>query len=1005
VLFAEVAATPAGLAGTLGLEELRDQVGGSLATVIAEVEAMGGTVSSVSGRGLQAMFGAPEAHEDDPERALHAAYRALAVLGAAHGRGNAAPGGPASRPGLRIGVESGPALVALIGGGARVEYTALGDVVSVAAALQSAARPGSVLVGPATHAATAHLFSWGEREDVAPAPGARALSASYLAAPRVTAAERRPRLGGRAPLVGRQPEQRMLDAAVRAAVDGRGQAIVLTGEPGIGKTRLVQETRNRFIAWVGAGSTRRPLWLEGRGTSYTSSVPYGLYRQMIAGWIGVGTDQPADVVRAALGRALTRLLGNSNLLDPLAHLMGAGIPDPDASRPSGPAHRKISPGEQQRQAFAAVRALVTRFTAMSPTVLVLEDLHWADPTSRRLTAELAELTESRPLLLLATARPGPGQAPALALAGPSRELRLRPLADAAARSLASALLGQVDQPEVLATALTGADGNPLFLEERLAEMLETGMLTRDSGQWRLRDAVPGPTGTVPLPQVLERLVRSRVDRLSPAAAEAIRAASVLGTEFTADVLAGMLAMPVAALAPLLDELCDSDLVHHGQPDRARSPFRFRHALIQEATYLALLRSERRDLHGRAARALEAAYDRPPGEIAAVLGRHFAIAGAVEQAVRYLELAGDDATDAFANDEAIASFREALTVMSPATDPAGAIRLNAKLANVLWRTAQRDAARDAFQAALRVAAGPHPVDPVLRAHLYTRLGRLELSALRFTEAAAALDAAHALLALDAAQVIDPEQVDDATADQWLELTVDGRAELHAMRFEPDRALAVLDRAAPVLAARGGPARKTPFYRLCTTQKMLRNRLRVDQDDIASLRASAAEAEHTGEDKDVGYAQFFLGWVLWLRGDLDAADRELDQALTLANRIGETHLRDLALLTRCMTALRRHDAEMVRTLLPQAFAARDNGGYPEGRLAGRLACAAWLAWQDNRPEEVIRVAGQIEGFDPSTLGSETKYRWIYLFPVIAARLRSGDIGPAATAAAQITAPGPW
>ena len=911
------------------------------------------------------------------------------------------PGRPAG-PGCGSGSSPGPRWSAgLIGGGAKVEYTALGDVVGVAAALQSAARPGSVLVGPATRAATAHLFSWGEREDVAPVPGARALSASYLGAPLVTAAERRPRFGGRAPLVGRQAELRMLDAAVRAAVDGRGQAIVLTGEPGIGKTRLMQETRNRFFGWVGAGSTRRPLWLEGRGTSYTSAVPYGLYRQMIAGWIGAGTDQPADAVRAALAQALIQLMGNSNLLDPLAHLMGVAAPaptDPDPGRATGPGHRKIGPGEQQRQAFAAVRALVTRFTAMSPTVLLLEDLHWADPTSRRLTAELAELTASRPLLLLATARPGPGQP----LAGPGRELRLRPLADAAARSLASALLGQVDRPEVLATALAGADGNPLFLEERLAEMLETGMLTRDSGQWRLRDAAPGPAGAVLLPQVLERLVRSRVDRLSPAAAEAIRAAAVLGTEFAADVLAGMLAMPPSALAPLLDELCDSDLVHPGHPDRAQSPFRFRHALIQEATYLALLRSERRDLHGRAARALEAAYECPPGEIAAVLGRHFEIAEASGQAVRYLELAGDDATDAFANDEAIALFQEALTVTARAADPGAAIRLNAKLANVLWRTARRDEAREAFQAALRLAAGPHQVDPVLRAHLYTRLGRLELSAMRFTEAAAAFDAADTLLALDAAQVVDPEQVDDATADQWLELTVDGRAELHAMRFEPDRALAVLDRAAPVLAARGGPARKTPFYRLCTTQKMLRNRLRVDQEDIASLRASAAEAEHTGEDKDVGYAQFFLGWVLWLRGDLDAADGELNRALALANRIGETHLRDLVLLTRCLTALRRHDAELVRTLLPQAFAARDNGGYPEGRSAGRLACAAWLAWQDDRPDEVIRLAGQIDGLDAGTLGSETKYRWVYLFPLIAARLRSGDIGAAATAAAQIIAP---
>jgi adenylate cyclase len=1035
VLFAEVASAPAGLTGTHGLEELRDLVGGSLASVITEVEALGGTVSSVSGRGLQAMFGAPEAHEDDPERALRAAYRALVAASAGGGLG------------LRIGIESGPALVGPIGGGAKVEYAAFGDVVGMAAALQSAARPGSVLVGPATRGVTAHLFTWGAPEEVVTTPEAKPLAASYLQAPRATAAERRPRVGGRAPLVGRQAELRLLDTALRAAVSGRGQAVVLTGEPGIGKTRLVQESRKRFIAWVGAGSGRRPLWLEGRGTSYASATPYGLYRQLIAGWLGVAPDQPPDRVRAALADALTRLMGNTNLLAPLAHLMGLpqpARPDLAESRVTGQSRGKIGPGEQQQQAFAAVRALVARFTTVGPTVLVLEDLHWADPTSVRLTAELAELAVGRPLLLLATTRTGAGHMFAVPAADTvltsGHEIRLRRLGEAATETLATSLLGEVDRPEVLAAALASADGNPLFLEERLAEMLETGILVREQGSWRLRETAHQPAAQVLLPQVLERLVRSRVDRLSPAAAEAIRAASVLGTKFTAEILAATVGTQPAALAAVLDELCDSDLVHHEPPDSAKTDFMFRHALIQEATYLALLRNERRELHGRAARALEAAFECQPAEVATVLGRHYAIAEDAARAVRYLELGGDHATGAFANDEAIAAFREALavteraagsgsagsgtagpapvkpgTVRTSTVNPctaeystaddmvAAAVRLYAKLANVLWRTARRDEARAAFQAALALAgAGPRPLGPMLRAHLYTRLGRLELNELHYLEAEAAFDTAAALLGLDAVQAGDPDQADDATADQWLELMVDGRAEMHALRFETDRALAVLEQASLVLESRGTPARTASFYRLRTTQKMLRNRLRVDEEDVASLRASVAEAEQTGEEKDVGYAADFLGWALWLRGDLSAAVTELTRALSVADRIGERLLRDLALMSLAMTALRRHDAAAMRTLLPQAFAAGEPGGNGHSRVARRLACAAWLAWQDGRPDEVIRLAGEIERFDPSTFGSAVMYRWIYLFPLLAAQLQAGETEWAVTAARQIIDP---
>src|SRR5690349_2678682 len=732
VLVAEVTAE-----GPADPEELRDVTGRCLAAVIAEVEALGGTVTSVSGGGLQAMFGAPEAHEDDPERAARAAFRALAAVAAIDGGT------------LRIGVETGPAVLGPIGGGTRVEYGAVGEVVGQAAALQALARPGSALVGPVTRAAAGHLFAWGDEITG---------HGTYLGPPMPRIAGHRLRPGG--PLVGRQAELAALGTAMREAARGHGSVVLVTGEPGLGKTRLVQECRRR--------AARGTRWLEGSSASYASSTPYGLYQQLLANWAGVTPDQPAAVTGPALERALAGVRAG-DLFPLLARMMGL---------PPGAALGRMGPGELQKQTFAAWRTLTSRLVAAGPAVLVLEDLHWADPTSLRLTLELARLAaghvEGWRLLILATGRPE--AAPALDSLD-ARRLELGPLGGAAEEELARSLMGDGTSREVLDTVLASTDGNPLFLEERLSSLLETSVLVREHGAWRL-----GRTAGAQVPQALERMVRSRVDRLSPAARDAVRPASVLGTEFPLSLLAAVCAAD-EPLDAALDELRARDFLHE-VAGRAEPVYRFRHALIQEATYNGLLRAERRLLHGRAAWALEAAADGRTDEVAAVLGQHFAPAGEPERALHYYEIAGDHATASFANDEAILSYRAALDNAAQRTALMKLqVELQAKLANVLWRTQRRGQAREAFQAGLRaVPAG----DTLRRAHLLIRLGRLEVSDGRYEAAWAAYDAAEELLGGD------PEEMDAATVEEWLELMVDGRACQYSTEYQLEQALATLAR---------------------------------------------------------------------------------------------------------------------------------------------------------------------------------------------------------------------
>jgi tetratricopeptide (TPR) repeat protein len=261
--------------------------------------------------------------------------------------------------------------------------------------------------------------------------------------------------------------------------------------------------------------------------------------------------------------------------------------------------------------------------------------------------------------------------------------------------------------------------------------------------------------------------------------------------------------------------------------------------------------------------------------------------------------------------------------------------------------------------------------------------------------AAFDAAEALLGDD------PDGWDDATADQWLEMMIDGRAAIHSMRSEPDLLRATLERARPMLEARGTSARRHVFDRQIAFEGLIRQRYRVEDADVAGLRRSVELAERTEEEreKDLGYATYFLGWALWLRGELTEARERSEKALAMAERIGETHLRSISLMALILTALREHDPESVRALLPRATAAAHDDS---SVVSGVMACQSWLAWQDGHPDEVIRLAGQIEQFESATMAFGGRHRWVYLFPLIAAQLRAEDTAAAIGAARQILEP---
>ncbi len=488
-MFADLVGSTA-LAERLDPEDLKLVVNDAITRVIGAVEAYGGTVKDLAGDGVLALFGAPQTHEDDPERATRAALQATQEI-AAYARDVEQAFGVEGFN-VRVGVATGPVVVGAVGAGSRVEYGALGDAVNIAARLQSAADPGTVLVGSHTRRRIALLFDWSEPAELALKGKADPVVAYRLEG--VRAAPGGPRGAGPAqtPLVGRERELAEARTAVDAALAGSGRILFVTGEPGIGKSRLLAELRQ--LVERATPEHGRALWIEGRCVSYGESMPYWPFRDLLRSWLGVLADEPELRVRVALRRSVSRLFGARvlEIYPYLGAMLGLSL-EPDAQARLD----ELSPEALQYRTFEVVRALIARLAQDGPVVVALEDLHWADATSLQLLELLLGDSETSALLLVLTTRPERDhpswrvkEDAARELPHRTREIALDALSGDAGRELLHALIGQATLPaEMERRILEPAEGNPFFLEEIVRSLADVGALERVAGSWRFDHAV------------------------------------------------------------------------------------------------------------------------------------------------------------------------------------------------------------------------------------------------------------------------------------------------------------------------------------------------------------------------------------------------------------------------------------------------------------------------------------------------------------------------------------
>lgn len=447
---------------------------------------------------------------------------------------------------------------------------------------------------------------------------------------------------------------------------GAGAVVLITGEAGVGKSRLLAESRE--IAEAGSREAGPSLlWLEGRCASYGEAVPYFPFSRLLRDWLDVGESDSPLRVRVALRRRVEELFDEAadDLYPRLASLLGAAE---DATTLQ---LAELDAEQLQRSTFAAVGNLSERLASTRPVVAAIEDLQWADATSIQLTRSLLPVVERVALLLLLVQRderdhPAWGLREAAIRDFPHlvHELGLEPLPPAAERDLLRELLGSETLDENLERRVVEvADGNPLYLEELVRSLVDAGEGGRGERRGRLAPGAP-----VALPETIEKVILARTDRLLPRSHAVLRAAAVIGREFEPQLLAD-LAGSEPPLEKALHELQRLGFVLAGR--RWAGPlYRFKHVLIQEAVYGTMLTDERARLHQAAAESLERRAGETQEDVLA-LARHWAAAGVSKPAIAHYRRAGELALRAYANEEAVEALLAALDLL--AGEPEGAER--------------------------------------------------------------------------------------------------------------------------------------------------------------------------------------------------------------------------------------------------------------------------------------------------------------------------------------------
>ncbi len=682
-----------------------------------------GILDKFMGDGVMALFGAPVMHEDDPTRAVRCALGMQTALKRVNDE-------MVSKHGItlqmRIGLNLGTVVVGDIGADLRMNYTAMGDTVNVASRLQSVAEPGSILVSRAVYEQTRAIFDYSELGSIRVRGRVEPVEIYQVLGIKRDPGRVRGIPGLAAPMIGRDHELAQVQHVVETlARDKRGGLVLITGEAGIGKSRLTNELKQ----WIARTPELAALSVyEGDCVAY-GQLAYDIEIQILNALFRLRADDPPNLRRERIKAGILELVGERGTLELLPYienLMGL----PPTERELAERIRHLEPVQLRQQMFLALRELLAHVAQTHPLVLLLDDLHWIDKPSLDLLLFLLNLVEDAPIVFVCSARPSNNQAvPQIQRIGAGYaesqlvELVLEPLSVRDCTVLIDSLLTISDLPDNLRQMIPQrAEGNPFYLEEIIRTLIDRNIIRRRGERWEMTPGADAQAFQVP--RTLESLIMTRLDHLSESTRFTAQCAAVIGRYFSDVLLQRIAEAGTSRFENDLHELIDHEVIQQTLEGNERQ-FAFRHILTQQTIYNSVLLRRREQLHHKIASAVEELYADRLDEQAERLAFHYSESKDAVQALPHVIRSAERAASRYANEQALSYYRTALDLVTRTqAPPETKTRILIGLGDSQTHIGDFDGAASSLRAAwdLARAATASPTQARQTAEIARRLGR-------------------------------------------------------------------------------------------------------------------------------------------------------------------------------------------------------------------------------------------------------------------------------------------